>query len=57
MAPMIIPAPGLRGSPRAGPWINRRLSDRVFSKVVYVITFVLGWHILGDGILKLMPGA
>jgi hypothetical protein len=36
-----------------GLWINRRLSDRVFSKVIYVLTFLLGWYVLIDGILKL----
>ena len=36
-----------------GLWINRRLSDRIFSKVIYVVTFLLGWYVLTDGILKI----
>jgi uncharacterized membrane protein YfcA len=31
-----------------GFWLNRRLSDRVFSKVVYAVTFCLGWYLLAD---------
>ena len=27
----------------AGVWLNRRMSDRVFSRIVYVWTFLLGW--------------
>jgi len=38
----------------AGLWLNRRLSDRLFSKVVYGITFGLGWYVLADGIGKLV---
>lgn len=37
-----------------GRWINRRLSDRLFTKVVYAITFMLGWYILIDGISQLL---
>ncbi len=33
-----------------GFWMNRRLNDKVFSKLVYVLTFVLGWYILQKGI-------
>src|SRR5687768_632409 len=29
-----------------GYWLNRRLSDRLFSTIVYLITFLLGWYIL-----------
>jgi len=36
-----------------GLWLNRRLSDRIFSKVVYGITFALGWYVLADGGLRL----
>jgi len=36
-----------------GLWINRRMSDRIFSGAVYVLTFCLGWYLLADGILKL----
>jgi len=38
----------------AGFWLDRRMSDRLFSKVVYAITFALGWYILADGALKLI---
>jgi uncharacterized membrane protein YfcA len=34
----------------AGLWINRRLSDRTFTRIVYVVTFLLGWYILYDGL-------
>jgi uncharacterized membrane protein YfcA len=33
-----------------GFWVNRKLSDRLFSSIVYLITFLLGWYILFDGI-------
>jgi uncharacterized protein len=36
-----------------GRWINRRLNDRVFTNIVYGVTFALGWYILADGILRL----
>jgi uncharacterized protein len=32
-----------------GYWINKHLNDRLFSRIVYTITFVLGWYILIDG--------
>jgi uncharacterized protein len=36
-----------------GFWINRRMTDRVFSKVIYVVTFLLGFYLLylGGGTL------
>jgi uncharacterized membrane protein YfcA len=34
----------------AGVWLNRRLSDLVFSRIVYFATFVLGWYILIEGL-------
>ena len=37
-----------------GFWLNRRLSDRVFTTLVYVITFLLGLYILGDGVRLLI---
>ena len=37
-----------------GFWINQRMSDRLFTRVVYAITFVLGWYILIDGIRGLL---
>jgi uncharacterized protein len=33
-----------------GFWVNRRLSDRLFTKWVYAITFALGWYILSRGV-------
>jgi uncharacterized membrane protein YfcA len=36
-----------------GFWINRRINDTVFSKVVYAITFGLGWYILLRGVSAL----
>jgi uncharacterized protein len=36
-----------------GRWLNKRLSDHLFTKIVYVVTFALGWYILADGILRL----
>lgn len=33
-----------------GMWLNKRLSDKLFSRVVYVVTFVLGVYILFDGL-------
>ena len=36
-----------------GRWLIRRMSDAVFTKIVYIVTFALGWYILADGILRL----
>jgi uncharacterized membrane protein YfcA len=36
-----------------GRWLNKRLNDRVFTNIVYIVTFALGWYILADGILRL----
>lgn len=33
-----------------GFWINKRISDKLFTKIVYLLTFLLGWYILYDGI-------
>jgi uncharacterized membrane protein YfcA len=32
-----------------GFWVNRRIADGVFTKLVYAITFALGWYILFRG--------
>jgi uncharacterized protein len=37
-----------------GLWLNRRMSDRLFTRIVYTITFLLGWYIFADGILRLL---
>ena len=36
-----------------GRWLNKRISDKLFTKIVYIVTFALGWYILADGILRL----
>ena len=36
-----------------GRWLIRRMSDTLFTKIVYIVTFALGWYILADGILRL----
>ena len=33
-----------------GVWLNRRISDRLFGTIVYVVTFVLGIYILFAGV-------
>lgn len=37
-----------------GVWINRRLSDQLFSRIVYVVTFFLGWYVLYRGLIGLV---
>ena len=32
-----------------GFWVTKRLNDQLFSKIVYGITFCLGWYLLADG--------
>jgi uncharacterized membrane protein YfcA len=36
-----------------GFWVTRRMNDELFSKVVYVVTFLLGWYLLVDGVMGL----
>lgn len=36
-----------------GYWVLKRLNDRHFSVIIYAVTFILGWYLLGDGILRL----
>jgi uncharacterized protein len=36
-----------------GVWLVRRISDTVFSRIIYAVTFLLGIYILADGILRL----
>jgi uncharacterized membrane protein YfcA len=33
-----------------GVWVNRLLSDKWFSRIVYAVTFALGWYILIEGV-------
>jgi uncharacterized protein len=33
-----------------GFWINRKINDVVFGRIVYTVTFLLGWYMLYDGI-------
>jgi uncharacterized membrane protein YfcA len=37
-----------------GFWVNRRILDRLFTKLVYAITFALGWYILYRGCQSLI---
>jgi len=41
----------------AGVWLNRRLSDKLFTRVVYVVTFVLGMYVLREGVMQIMHGS
>jgi len=34
--------------------ILKKMSDRVFSKIVYAATFLLGFYLLGDGLYRIM---
>ncbi len=36
-----------------GFWLNKRMNDRVFSKLLYAVTFLLGWYILIDAVVAL----
>jgi uncharacterized protein len=36
-----------------GRWLNKRINDALFTKIVYIVTFALGCYILADGILNL----
>ena len=36
-----------------GFWVNRKLNDELFSKIVYALTFLLGWWLLVDGVRDL----
>ena len=55
----VSPAFALRFAPLVlagavfGYWINGKMNDELFSKVVYAITFALGWYILIRGALML----
>lgn len=37
-----------------GFWVNRKLNDELFAKVVYLLTFVLGWYLIWDASRALM---
>lgn len=37
-----------------GFWLNQRMSDRLFSGIVYGTTFLLGWYLLADGVWTLV---
>jgi uncharacterized protein len=39
-----------------GFWLNRRISDRAFTRIVYFVTFCLGWYVLAEGTLMLVHG-
>ena len=36
-----------------GVQLNRRLSDQLFTRIVYFVTFALGWYILAKGLWQL----
>jgi uncharacterized membrane protein YfcA len=40
-----------------GLWLNRRISDRWFSRVIYCVTFILGWYLLYEGVSGLVSVA
>ena len=46
-------APLLVAGAVIGFWLNKRMNDRVFSRIVYAVTFLLGWYILIDGAIGL----
>jgi uncharacterized protein len=37
-----------------GFWVNKRMSDKLFIKIIYVCTFILGWYIMADGVVMLV---
>jgi uncharacterized membrane protein YfcA len=37
-----------------GFWLNKRMNDQLFSKIVYGVTFVLGGYLLVDAIRSLI---
>lgn len=47
-------APLVIGGAIFGWWVLRRMSDKIFSRIVYAVTFVLGWYLLADGIVQLI---
>jgi len=40
-----------------GWWIKSRINDRLFSGIVYAVTFALGWYLLADAAVKLVRRA
>ncbi len=46
-------APLVIGGALLGWWVLRRLSDKLFSMIVYAVTFMLGWYLLVEGIMQL----
>src|SRR5690606_20993501 len=39
-----------------GYYVLRKMSDKLFSRIVYVATFILGWYLLIDGLGRLVSG-
>lgn len=37
-----------------GFWVNRRLNDELFGRVVYALTFLLGWYLVADAGAELL---
>lgn len=47
-APLVIVGAAL------GYWVLRKLSDKIFAVIIYSITFLMGWYLLGDGVYRLI---
>jgi len=39
LSPLVVFGAGL------GLWVNRKMNDVLFGKIVYAVTFVLGWYL------------
>lgn len=37
-----------------GFYLNRRINDKLFVRIIYVVTFALGWYLLVNGVLVLV---
>jgi uncharacterized membrane protein YfcA len=53
----VMLAPLALGGAVFGFWVNRKLSDATFTRIVYACTFVLGWYILYQGIVAFLRQA
>jgi uncharacterized membrane protein YfcA len=40
-----------------GAWLNKRMNDELFSRIIYAVTFVLGIYLVMDGVGSLLRGA
>ena len=39
-----------------GFWVNRQMNDELFGRIVYALTFVLGWYLVADAGVDLARG-